>query len=95
MADDPPQCWPSWAVGDLADTRTNGERVIALANGHKIVSGWIDYDDPDPLPHGDYLAVEDASHRQYFLLGDLLILSRALATGGLRTSFASSIWRTI
>ncbi len=39
---------------------------IPLANGFKIVSGWIDEDDPDALPAGDYLSVEDSSGQQVF-----------------------------
>lgn len=39
---------------------------IPLANGGVIVSGWIDNDDPDALPAGDYLSVIDAAGTQLY-----------------------------
>ena len=39
---------------------------IPLANGRKIVSGWIDGHDPDALPAGDWLSVEDENGNQIF-----------------------------
>lgn len=45
---------------------TSAELSIQLANGCVIRSGWIDADDPDSLPAGDYLAVDDATGQQLF-----------------------------
>lgn len=39
---------------------------IELANHFVIRSGWIDKDDPDALPSGDYLAVDDAQGKELF-----------------------------
>jgi len=39
---------------------------ILLDNGFKIVSGWIDEHDPEALPAGDYLSVEDSNGTQVF-----------------------------
>lgn len=52
-----------------------GEFTVPLANGYSITSGWIDHDDPDALPAGDYLAVEDAKGKQLFYIetADLLV----------------------
>ena len=36
------------------------EVIVPLLNGFKIRSGWIDKDDPNMLPAGDYIAVESA-----------------------------------
>jgi hypothetical protein len=43
-----------------------GEFQVPLANGYSIVSGWIDHDDPDALPAGDYLSVFNAAGKQVF-----------------------------
>jgi len=47
---------------------------IQLANGRKIVSGWSDEDDPEALPAGDWLSVEDEKGEQVFYVeaADLL-----------------------
>ena len=45
---------------------TTNEYVIALQNGMEIRSGWLDHDDPDALPSGDYLSVFDAAGQQQF-----------------------------
>lgn len=39
---------------------------IVLASGRRIVSGWIDDDDPDRLPAGDYLQVLDQQGQEVF-----------------------------
>lgn len=39
---------------------------IRLANGYAITSGWHDEDDPDALPAGDWLSVEDENGNQIF-----------------------------
>lgn len=39
---------------------------IMLASGRRIVSGWIDDDDPERLPAGDYLQVIDQEGREVF-----------------------------
>lgn len=43
-----------------------GEAVVRLKDGKSIRSGWIDKDDPDALPAGDYLAVDDKNGEQLF-----------------------------
>src|SRR5690606_17799693 len=43
-----------------------GEVVIHLANGYELRSGWIDKDDPDMLPAGDYVSVVDVRGEQVF-----------------------------
>lgn len=43
-----------------------GEVVIHIANGYELRSGWIDKDDPDRLPAGDYVSVVDARGVQVF-----------------------------
>ena len=45
---------------------TTDERVIVLQNGMEIRSGWLDNDDPDALPSGDYLSVFDKAGQQQF-----------------------------
>ena len=50
---------------DGIDGKT-GEVVINLANGYELRSGWIDKDDPDMLPAGDYVSVIDARGEQVF-----------------------------
>ena len=37
------------------------EVIVPLLNGGRIRSGWIDKEDPDMLPAGDYIAVENAA----------------------------------
>lgn len=39
---------------------------IQLDNGYIITSGWHDADDPDALPAGDWLSVEDENGVQIF-----------------------------
>lgn len=41
---------------------------IQLANGYTLSSGWIDADDPDALPAGDYFSVLNAAGQQVFYL---------------------------
>lgn len=43
-----------------------GEVVINLANGYELRSGWIDKDDPDMLPAGDYVSVVNVRGEQVF-----------------------------
>lgn len=43
-----------------------GEMVILLANGYELRSGWIDKDDPDRLPGGDYISVLNLRGEQVF-----------------------------
>lgn len=45
-----------------------GELIVPLANGSVIRSGWIDHADPDALPGGDYLAVDNAQGDQLFYI---------------------------
>lgn len=40
--------------------------TVKLQNGGQIQSGWIDNDDPDALPAGDYLSVLDRHGNQVF-----------------------------
>jgi hypothetical protein len=47
-------------------TDQTGEVVIHLANGYELRSGWIDKDDPDALPAGDYVSVVDVRGEQVF-----------------------------
>lgn len=53
--------------------RTTGLN-IRLENGYEIESGWIDEDDPDALPAGDYLQVlnEDGEEVYYEDAADIL-----------------------
>jgi len=39
---------------------------VQLDNGFTITSGWIDGDDPDALPGGDWLSVENDNGEQIF-----------------------------
>lgn len=50
------------------------ELLIPLANGLVLRSGWIDHHDPDALPAGDYLALDDSVGNQLFYVdsSDLL-----------------------
>lgn len=45
---------------------TTGEFCVRLHSGNVIRSGWNDKHDPDALPAGDYLAVDDKDGRQLF-----------------------------
>lgn len=42
------------------------EWVIPLANGYQIRSGWVDHDDPEALPAGDYFRVVDRAGAEVF-----------------------------
>lgn len=39
---------------------------VELANGCTLHSGWSDGDDPDAMPAGDWLSVDDPSGNQIF-----------------------------
>lgn len=53
---------------DLSANMENDELVIPLGNGGAILSGWIDTDDPDAKPFGDYLSVVNAEGRQVYYI---------------------------
>jgi len=52
----------------------SAEVTVLLQNGKTIRSGWIDKDDPNALPAGDYLAVDanDGEQLVYMDSADLL-----------------------
>lgn len=56
-----------------------GELVIPLANGGEIRSGWIDRDDPDALPAGDYLKVLNPAKEEVFYEDSADILADPVA----------------
>lgn len=70
-------------MGPYIDGQT-GEWVIPLKNQFQIRSGWIDKDDPDKFPAGDYLKVLDATGKQVFyeesadILGDPIVGRRKI-----------------
>jgi hypothetical protein len=57
---------------------TTGEHVIHLVNGFEIRSGWIDHDDPDALPAGDYLSVISGDGEQLFYVDSADLLADPL-----------------
>ncbi len=63
--------WPleEAAIADLQLTGINPqtqELCLLLDNGRQIRSGWIDKDDPDALPSGDYISVINTGGEQVF-----------------------------
>ena len=51
----------AWMLGTLLP---NKERQIKLANGSFLCSGCVDYHDPQALPFGEWIRIEDAQGQE-------------------------------